>query len=272
MKKKILYASDLDGTLLRSDQTTSPYTIDVINHLTDKGICFSYATARSVYSSSVVTKGLDAKIPIILYNGAFILDNSTREILDSNYLGSGAHELLEDLFANGIYPTVYSMIDGRERFSNWLEKSSEGIIDFSNSRSDERKRIVHSAEELMAGDVFYITCIEDAAKILPFYEKYKDIYRCVYSKDIYSDNQWLEIMPVNATKANAIRRLKEMTGCNYVVAFGDAVNDIDMFREADECYATANADPEIKAIATAVIASNDDDGVAHWLEENVRTD
>ena len=157
MDKKILYVSDLDGTLLRSDQTTSPYTIDVIDKLTDKGIIFSYATARSVYSSSVVTKGLDARIPIIVYNGAFILDNSSRRILDSSYLGEGAGDLLKDLFANGIYPTVYSMIDGRERFSNLPEKSSEGTIEFINSRNDERKRIVHSEEELLAGDIFYIT-------------------------------------------------------------------------------------------------------------------
>ena len=269
MDKKILYVSDLDGTLLRSDQTTSPYTIDVINKLTDKGIIFSYATARSVYSSSVVTKGLDARIPIIVYNGAFILDNSSRGILDSNYLGEGAGDLLKDLFANGIYPTVYSMIDGRERFSNWREMSSPGTIEFIDSRNDERKRIVHSEEELLAGDIFYITCIEDADKILPFYDKYKDIYHCVYQKDIYSDNQWLEIMPTGATKASAIRRLKEMTGCNYVVAFGDAVNDLEMFQIADESYAMANAEPELKAIATAVIDSNDNDGVAHWLEDNL---
>ena len=42
-----------------------------------------------------------------------------------------------------------------------------------------------------------------------------------------------------------------------------------MFEAADECYAMANADPQLKARATAVIGSNDDDGVARWLLENV---
>lgn len=63
MKNKTLYVSELDGTLLRSNQTTSEYTNEVINSLTEKGIIFSYATARSIYTSSKVTKGLDAKIP-----------------------------------------------------------------------------------------------------------------------------------------------------------------------------------------------------------------
>lgn len=42
---KTLYVSDLDGTLLRSDETTSEYTNSVINNLTDRGMILSYATA-----------------------------------------------------------------------------------------------------------------------------------------------------------------------------------------------------------------------------------
>ena len=44
---KTLYVSDLDGTLLTSKEVTSEYTNRVINSLTDKGMIFSYATARS---------------------------------------------------------------------------------------------------------------------------------------------------------------------------------------------------------------------------------
>ncbi len=45
---RTLYVSDLDGTLLRSDGRTSEYTNRVINRLTEKGMVFSYATARSL--------------------------------------------------------------------------------------------------------------------------------------------------------------------------------------------------------------------------------
>jgi len=76
-------------------------------------------------------------------------------------------------------------------------------------------------------------------------------------------------MPKNATKGIAALRLKEMLGCGRLVAFGDAQNDLSLFSVADECYAMANAVPELKEIATAVIGSNDNDGVAKWIEENV---
>ena len=52
------------------------------------------------------------------------------------------------------------------------------------------------------------------------------------------------------------------------MAFGDGMNDIEMFELADEAYAVANAVPELKAIATGIIGSNDEDSVAKWLKEH----
>lgn len=54
---KTLYVSDLDGTLLNSQQQTSTYTNQTIEKLVDQGMLFSYATARSYYSAKPATKG-----------------------------------------------------------------------------------------------------------------------------------------------------------------------------------------------------------------------
>ena len=76
-------------------------------------------------------------------------------------------------------------------------------------------------------------------------------------------------MPAKASKANAIRKLQEMWGCSRVISFGDAINDIPMFEISDECYAVENAVDELKAVATGVIGSNEEDGVAKWLLDHV---
>ena len=76
-----LYVSDLDGTLLRSNEVISEYTNQVINSLVDKGKLFSYATARSLITAKKVTSGIKAKIPLIVYNGAFVFDNITEKVL-----------------------------------------------------------------------------------------------------------------------------------------------------------------------------------------------
>lgn len=104
MNKNILYVSDLDGTLLSSNQTTSAYTSQVINRMTEQGI----------------------------------------------------------LFSHNVYPTVYSMLDGKERFSNIPEKSSEGTLEFIASRNDSRERMVSTENEL--ADEAY--AVENAASEL----------------------------------------------------------------------------------------------------------
>ena len=266
---KTLYVSDLDGTLLRSDQRISEYTNRVINELTAKGMLFSYATARSLITAKKVTKGLNAKIPLILYNGAFIIDNATEEILQANYFEKPAiKELLDRLFANQIYPIVYAYLDGAEKFSYVPELSTAGMKKFTDSRAgDVREHAVSGADDLRNGDIFYVTCIDEPEKLYPLYEHYQDAFHCVYQKDVYTGDQWLEIMPKEASKANAIRQLMDMFSCDRVIAFGDGKNDIDMFEIADECYAVSNAHEALKEKATGIIGSNNEDGVAKWLEE-----
>lgn len=266
-----LYVSDLDGTLLRSDERTSEYTNQVINNLAEKGVLFSYATARSYITAKKVTKGMNAKIPLIVYNGAFVIDNVTEEILLVNYFDDSVQDVLEDLFERQVYPIVYARIDAVEKFTFVPDLCTKGMNKFLESRKgDIRTNAVDTLMELKKGDIFYITCIDTPEKLEPLYEKYKEMYHCVYQKDIYTNEQWLEIMPKEATKSNAIKQLRKQLNCDKLVVFGDGKNDIDMFECADEAYAVENAHEELKKYATGIILSNDEDGVAKWLEENCR--
>ena len=264
---KVLYVSDLDGTLLRSDARTSEYTNQVINELTAKGMLFSYATARSYLTATKATKGLNARIPIITYNGAVILQNNTLEILAKNtFCPEEKEEILNELLCHGIYPIVYAYRLGEEKFSYLVKKSNRATSEFLLTRKgDIRDNPVEFDNELGFGDAFYFTCIDRYDKLEPIYIRFKEKYHCIFQKDIYSGEQWLEIVPKTVSKANAVLQLKEYLGAEYIVAFGDGKNDIDMFEIADESYAVENAVDELKAIATGIIENNDSDGVAKWL-------
>ena len=265
---RILYVSDLDGTLLRSDAKTSAYTNQVINELTAKGMLFSYATARSHLTAAKVTAGLCAKIPIITYNGAVILQNDTYEIIARNtFSPEEKDELLSELLAHGISPIVYAFIEGKEKFSYLRQKCNRATLDFLLTReNDSRDNPVESETQLGCGDVFYFTCIDEYEKLEPLYLRFREKYHCIFQRDIYGGEQWLEIIPKHVSKANAILQLKELLGIDYVVAFGDGKNDMEMFEIADEAYAVENAAEELKALATGIIDSNDSDGVAKWLQ------
>jgi len=269
---RTLYVTDLDGTLLRSSETTSDYTNQTINELVEKGMLFSYATARSYSTSSKVAGGIKARIPLIVYNGAMVVDNATGQILLSNFFDADVKSLLDDLLASGVHPIVYAFVNGVERFAYVPQLCTRGVLDFTASRrGDRRDQPVGSVEELYEGEIFYLTCIDEEEKLEPFYQKYKEQYHAVYQRDLYSGEQWLEFMPKAATKANAIKQLKGYLNCDRLVVFGDGKNDVDMFELADEAYAVENAVDELKQIATAVIGHHDSDGVARWLAENAQT-
>lgn len=267
-----LYVSDLDGTLLTSQEKTSDFTNQTITDIVNKGMLFSYATARSYHTALKVTKGLDAHIPLIVYNGALIVDSYDGKVMRANYFQNHeVQEIVDHLMTHDVYPIVYSFIDQVEKFSFVEEYISSGIQDFLQTRKgDKRTNAIDDIKDLTKGDCFYITCIDEKEKLEPLYQRYQEKYHCVFQKDIYLHSQWLEIMPPNASKSCAIQQLKEILNCQRLIVFGDGVNDIDMFEIADEAYAVDNAVDQLKEIATDVILDHDQDGVAHWLKENVK--
>ena len=266
---KVLYVTDLDGTLLNRHDRVSAFSVRVINELVDRGLLFTYATARSLMSASGVTEGLSTKIPVIVYNGAFILQSSTGEVLSGEgFTDAERSKVKEILNQYRISPLVYSFISGIEKVSWIPQHENDGIRRYlSNRQGDRRFRAVHDPDSLYQGDIFYYTCIGEKDELQPVYEAFSgdSRFRCTMQQELYRPEYWCEIMPAAASKANAIRKLKEMWGCSRVVSFGDAVNDIPMFEISDECYAVENAVDELKAVATGIIGSNEEDGVAKWL-------
>lgn len=272
--QKTLYISDLDGTLLQPNERLSTFGCQTLNQLVASGMLFSYATARSYHTARKCTAGLDAKIPLIVYNGTLIVDNQTGEILTENIFSSRqAADIYALLKQCGIHPIVYSLIDGVEKFSydqTAVPLPTRNFLD--QRRGDGRDHPLTGDEHLLDGKVYYFSCIDETARLLTadrlIREQFGEICNQVCQKDIYSGDQWLEIMPAAASKANAARQLKNITGVDRLVAFGDGKNDLPLFEAADECYAVANAHPLLKSAATGIIGSNTDDGVVKWLIEH----
>jgi len=272
--KKTLYVTDLDGTLLNTKDRISDFSLQVINSLVERGLLFSYATARSLSSASIVTQGLSATLPVIVYNGTFLINPVTKEVLSSlSFSKKQTFFLQEILEENKIVPLVYSYQEEQEKVSWLWGQETEGMNHYlTNRKGDRRMTPLSDYQKLYQGKVFYMTCIGEKENLQPVFEALKNHpdYNCIFQQELYRQEYWCEIMPKNATKANAILKLKEITGCERIVSFGDAINDLPMFAISDECYAVENALEELKRAATGIIASNDKDGLAHWLLENIK--
>lgn len=274
MKTKTLYVTDLDGTLLNSDIGINKESLNIINELIENGMMFTYATARSLVSAAPPTKGLLLKMPVIVHNGAFIVDASEGSILMAEFFNKEQVEYVRGRAKkHGLSPFVYAIMNNKQNVSYVIKDVNPGMQNYINDRAgDDRMNPQSSDGTLYNGEVYYFTFIGTQEELTDMYLEIKDEPEFIinFAKDIYHDDYWLEIMPKGATKANAIKKLKQMYGCTKIVCFGDGINDIPMFEIADECYAVENAVLELKNIATDVVLSNNENGVAIWLKNNFK--
>lgn len=271
---KTLFVSDLDGTLLTAKETVSEYSMRLLNELIDEdGVLFTYATARSLNSAAKAVWGLRQNLPVILYNGAIVMEPwNGNKLYNSHFTGTVRADIRRILHEYDVWPLVYSFLGNKERVS-WLRgRETAGMKRYLSRRAgDPRLNPVDSPDELKDDEIFYYTYIDAKERTDVLHAVFeKDArFRCIYQQETYQSDYWLEIMPAGTSKGAAATVLKERLGAEKLVAFGDALNDRELFRAADEAYAVENADEELKKVATAVIGYSEEDSVSKFIRDNL---
>ena len=264
---KRLYITDLDGTLLNSKGEVSGNTGKIINSLIEKGICFTFATARSVYSAKPITVGLNINIPYILMNGVSIY-NPENNIYEKN------EYIPPEVSAEIIRVKCFMYrIENNILTAYFTEINSYVMKSFAESRKNNYNKPFVQCGDLsdMADDkTVYFTVTGDYERLFPVKNDLSGINGIdhAFYRDTYTGKYYLEIFSENASKANGIKYLRSKYGFDKVICFGDNLNDIKMFSESDIRIAVENAVPELKEMADFITSENDRDGVAEWLTEN----
>ena len=267
-----LILSDLDGTLLGPGAALSTSTRDGINDLVTKGLLFTYATARSYVSAARVTDGLDLRVPVTVSGGAFQLDPGTGAILNEERIpDDDLDTVLRLCREHRVPPIVYNGTPTAER-ATWVEgDESEGMRRFLGDRvGDRRFRPATDWAHLPRDGVFYATIIGEASAIaaltIDIAAATDGRLSLIAQIDTHHpEDTYLELSAARATKAHAVAWLRDYLSVDQVVAYGDNLNDLPMFRAADQAYAVANAAADVLAAATGVIGANTEDGVLHHL-------
>ena len=271
MEEKTLYVSDLDGTLMHKDLKISDFSVKTINALVEKGVAFTYATARSISSAGTITKDLKLNLPVITRNGAVLADNNTGKIIEKALFTEKEVEMLKEMLPElpkTGFVSCYFGDDMKKVFAGSLHTAElQGYLDYY--KDDPSLVFSSDLTGMFRGSPGYVTIIGDKGETGPLYIRAKEYngWECLFQKDVYRDEYWLEIAPRNSTKAKSILKLKEEYGFDKLVVFGDSANDITMFKIADEAYAVSNAVDELKALATGIIGSNEEDAVAVYLSK-----
>ena len=205
---KTLYISDLDGTLMRNNEQLSEYAVTEINKLVEKGMPFTYATARSIESARVIAGELKLKLPVVTRNGAVLADNSTGKHLQKSVFTKEEVELLKTMIPElpsiGFVSCFIDDIMIRTYMSAEHTEGLQGYIDYYEN--DPSMKRAENLDEMFCGTPGYVTIIGDKERIEPVYERVREYkgWESLFQKDTYRDEYWLEICPQNCTKAKSI--------------------------------------------------------------------
>ena len=269
--QKPLYVTDLDGTLMRTDKSISPRSTEIINGLIREGVCFTIATARTIRSAAQIIRDIDFDLPVITLHGTVLADAKTGKVTEAALFTEEETAELKRLLHGRCGSTVVKALFGGEIRRTWLRADHNEAFSayLEEHRADPLMAGTDTEDGLFAGKVCFLSLIAPKEDLEPVCREISGgNWEYLLQKDTYREDYWLEIFPKGSSKAEAMRKVMRQAGCDGLVVFGDSVNDLSGFRIADECYAVSNASEDLKAAATAVIGSNDEDAVAEWLARN----
>ena len=251
-----LVVTDLDGTLLRRDKSVSDYTTDVFARLRERGVKVLFATGRPERTTARFANSINPH-GIISNNGANVtiagssifergIDSATVEAIVNGLLGFDGIKLFVDygdysVTNHGDYKLLEALGWSPIYYNDFSDYDSAGVLKIAIEAQD--------ASLLANVDFGSLGCWIHGTAGEP----------------------WYLVMSKGATKSRAIKAAASHFGIDIeeVCAFGDDENDIDMLRECGVGIAMENAIDDAKAAADYICSSNEDDGVAKWLEEHV---
>lgn len=262
-----LIAIDLDGTLVRSDQSISPRTIDTLRRAQQAGVKVAVASGRPTFGTAYAADALCLKELggyVMSYNGGEIYDWQSKERLFAQTLNCEIIPYLSKCAKE--HDMAIMTYAGNEVLS---ESPNNQYVQYSSMRN--RMPIHHTSDFVAAArkaGVVKCTIVGDPA---PLQDLETTMRRELEGKAgvFRSEPFFLEIVPSGIDKAQGLEFLLNHIGAKReeLLAFGDGYNDIPMLQFAGTGVAMGNAHEEIKNAADRIALSNDDDGLAIEIEK-----
>ena len=264
-----LLALDLDGTVLRSDNTLSPVVGRALEKAAASGIEVAVASGRPFGSMPREILSIDGVDYVIASNGAAIYHRHKRIISDTlrpqdvqKILALTAeYDLIWEAFLDGETCTDRRYYDDPVRYG-----CSEAYIDYvrgSRAACDDMRGFIERNRHRLDSVEFVCTDKDFREHLWASLEKaVPDVYITSSSRN------FVEFMNGTATKANALRKLCELLDVDQknTAAAGNADNDVDMLLFAGTGAAVRNATPKCLDAADLIVDTNDNDGIAELVE------
>ncbi|WLR51544.1 Cof-type HAD-IIB family hydrolase [Bacillus tianshenii] len=265
MRDRHLIVLDLDGTLLTDEKLISKRTKQTLFEARKQGHVVMIATGRPYRASKMYYDQLELNTPIVNFNGAHIhhpLDNDW-----GNYHTTLSKETTKRIVRAceefGIKNIIAEVLD-----KVYFHYHDEAIINLFNLGDPEIQS--GKLDELLTEEPTSLLIYPDLDKVNTIREHLTDAHA-----EVIEHRKWaapwhvIEIVKKGIHKAVGVERVANYYNIprERIIAFGDEDNDLEMIEYAGTGVAMDNAIDELKAVSNTVTASNEDDGIAQFLEE-----
>ena len=257
-----LLASDIDGTLITSNQELTNETRAAIDALKAQGKFFTLSTGRPIMGISKYIHLVSTGVPLISYNGAMIIRPDNGEIIFER--GLAAESALEVIRRGNELGTIVIVWAKNRLFANKIDEYVEGYQRITG----EEINLIDDVEEVVAMGVTKCLWLDRAENI----SKYNDELIAAPIDGINfctSTPMLLEFMCEGVSKGEGLKKVCEYCGVDIseAIAAGDELNDMSMIEAAGLGVAMGNAHSAIKAVANHITLTNDKNGLAAMINE-----
>ncbi len=267
MKRKIsdlLFATDMDDTILDSNKRVSARNRAAIADFEAQGGRFTIATGRAVPATEPYVKDLGIKLPVILYNGAALYDFDEKRFIWTAELPAKARGYYKEIMA--AFPEIGAeALMGEEIYVLRMNEYVSRHVDV------ERIPYIEKDVDELPDGWFKILFLLPA-------ERMDAVWEFVQSRHyegvsfVRSTAYYLEMMPLGVSKGQGLLRLAEVLGVRSenTIGIGDYNNDLELIRDAGLGFAVENAPADVKAVADQITPDCNHDAVA-WALDYVNT-
>ncbi|MBI1375683.1 MAG: Cof-type HAD-IIB family hydrolase [Phycisphaera sp.] len=258
-----LIGIDLDGTLLRSDNSIKPDVLRAVKRATAMGVHVVIVTARPPRDVNGIHEALGLNTVTINFNGALIYDVRQNKKLQHLSIDKDMAKKMVKI-ARKIEPDILLRADIGDK---WYTDKFEGSVGSGNAHVPD---FIGPLDAIMSVGVTKLMFVAKSETI----DKVRYMINRKFGKHVdmpVSDKRLLNVVHHDVEKATALQWVAAHYGVKReaIMAIGDAPNDSKMIQWAGWGVAVANAWPEVQDLADAVVCSNNQGGVGMAIEEFV---
>jgi Cof subfamily protein (haloacid dehalogenase superfamily) len=279
-----LIALDVDGTLLTSAGEVSPAVRGAIREVVARGVHVTLATGRRLYAAREYADALGFRLPLILHGGAVIQESSTGAVLYEDALPPDVlRETVAISLSHGFQPVLLeSPAHGGRLYTGPMEVENRATREYLITR-DGVTRTDHATLATL-GNILSVATFDDElpplltlrdALIAALGDRISRLIDRPVTATSSVRTFALDLFNAGCGKGKALAHLAAQEGITLAetMAVGDYLNDLEMLTAVRDgggiAVAMGNAEPELKAVATAEVATNDNDGVAEAIHRFV---